>query len=437
MLVRFLIIFAWLFSILTGVSRASEIGKALLNPSAWQSNRLPGEWTSGNPRNLRINKNDTIFGIKPYEAIAKMEGQRVQHVTLVYFEEGRYFTSDLDESSVIDTRELSSKEKEKIKEDAKKKQKQIKESREKERKALPGVMREIESKLTRYIRAHTGSPGFPKTTGSGALKRKVTSFRKNQFKLDLEVVPNSLIHLTITDTSLRPTASSISKAMRQEKNLANVMTSPNGDVIVKNIPTVDQGSRGYCWVGCVTMISRYHGLNLDIDLVASKAGYKEGDVENANTERMLRSVGTEGKLFIKTITPSIYAIKREIDKGQPIIVSRYFTRDRDAFHTQYAKSFKSSKDKKLKAPEELNERSLWPSSRLHGSHASVIVGYNQARDEVIFTESWGSSARERRMSMKELKATSKNLRSFAPSAALSMGARTYTPPASSSRKFIY
>ena len=27
------------------------------------------------------------------------------------------------------------------------------------------------------------------------------------------------------------------------------------------------------------MISRYHGLDLDIDLVASKAGYKEGDVE--------------------------------------------------------------------------------------------------------------------------------------------------------------
>ena len=152
---------------------------------------------------------------------------------------------------------------------------------------------------------------------------------------------------------------------------------------------------------------------------------------------MLRSVGTEGKLFIKTITPSIYAIKREIDKGQPIIVSRYFTRDRDAFHTQYARSFKSSRDKNFEAPKELNDRKLWPSPRLHGSHASVIVGYNQARDEVIFTESWGSSARERRMTVKELKATSSNLRSFAPSASLSMGSRTYTPPTNPTRKFVF
>ena len=93
MLVRFFILFTWLFSIEISALNASEIGKAILNHSAWQNDKLPGEWTSGNHRNLRLNKNYTIFGIKPYEAIAKMEGKRVQSITLVYFEEGRYFTS--------------------------------------------------------------------------------------------------------------------------------------------------------------------------------------------------------------------------------------------------------------------------------------------------------------------------------------------------------
>ncbi|MEM9399442.1 MAG: C39 family peptidase [Verrucomicrobiota bacterium] len=416
------------------VCYAEKIDSALLNTTHYQSGKLPGNWTgAGAEQKLALSPSMEIFGVKPHQAQAKISNNRIATVTIIYLEAGSFFVSTVDETDYIDFRNTSDKEKKKILDEQKKRNKENNQLRQKQQKEFPQLLQQYEKTLKSNLQKLTGSPGYPKTSGTGALKRDTTTFRRGVLKVDLEQIPSQLLQVTITDTSLRQGSQSLTKAKRQKQNLNNVQTLPYGDIIITNIPTVNQGSRGYCYVGCISMISKYHGVDLDIDLLAAKAGYKEGDVENANTSRLLNSLKSEAKLFTKTIQASLPALKREIDAGQPVLLSRRFTRERDAFHSQYAEAFKQGSNKKFPVPEERDNKKLWP-NRNHGSHASVIVGYNEYRDEVIFSESWGTSARERRMSVKELKSTSNTLRAFSPSATLPGKSTPYTPALSADRE---
>jgi hypothetical protein len=40
---------------------------------------------------------------------------------------------------------------------------------------------------------------------------------------------------------------------------------------------------------------------------------------------------------------------------------------------------------------------------------SVITGYNEKRDEILFTESWGERYRQRRMRIEEMEKTADSL----------------------------
>jgi hypothetical protein len=76
-------------------------------------------------------------------------------------------------------------------------------------------------------------------------------------------------------------------------------------------------------------------------------------------------------------------------------------------HSAFAIAFKS--DSTLIMPIPANLATLqW------SGHASIINGYNKARDEVIFTESWGENMRNRRMRFEELQATASKLFYFEP-----------------------
>ena len=47
---------------------------------------------------------------------------------------------------------------------------------------------------------------------------------------------------------------------------------------------------------------------------------------------------------------------------------------------------------------------MWPGKEAF-THATVINGYNEARGEVIFSESWSEHVRNRRMRWEEMEGT--------------------------------
>ena len=88
-----------------------------------------------------------------------------------------------------------------------------------------------------------------------------------------------------------------------------------------------------------------------------------------------------------------------MEKGYPIIVWRRFSLHRDQIHTA------ASKGIKLPDPSK-EDQSKWPTSKSDPGHASVITGFNKKTGEVIFMESWGENARDKRITASELEATS-------------------------------
>ena len=66
---------------------------------------------------------------------------------------------------------------------------------------------------------------------------------------------------------------------------------------------------------------------------------------------------------------------------------------------------KLAKDPAARLPEpDSADRATWP-AKLAYNHASVITGYNKERREVIFSESWSESVRNRRMHPEEMEGT--------------------------------
>jgi hypothetical protein len=126
-------------------------------------------------------------------------------------------------------------------------------------------------------------------------------------------------------------------------------------------------------------------------------------------------VAKEGRLRMKESSSVDFRdAVRQIDDGHPILVWRYFSRERDAFHHMFAADYATDSSKVLPDPrKEKTDRTQWPTEAT-GGHASLITGYNKARNEVLFTESWGEGNRHRRMRQEEMAATAYALFTFGP-----------------------
>jgi len=86
----------------------------------------------------------------------------------------------------------------------------------------------------------------------------------------------------------------------------------------------------------------------------------------------------------------------------PVIVWRRWDRQRDQLHTRISRDFLTGKDQRFERPSEKEMPSKKKRSPLH---ASVIVGYNDERQEVIFLESWEGMSKPRRMLVNEISHT--------------------------------
>lgn len=69
-----------------------------------------------------------------------------------------------------------------------------------------------------------------------------------------------------------------------------------------------------------------------------------------------------------------------------VVVFRRWSQERDFVHTHFARRFAQDPAAVLERAG-MEERKLWP-QRGGFAHASIVNGFNAARGEVIFTESW-------------------------------------------------
>jgi hypothetical protein len=199
----------------------------------------------------------------------------------------------------------------------------------------------------------------------------------------------------------------------REKLAARVDRRPNGDVVVHEIPMVDQGPKGFCVPATMERMLRYLGIPADMYLLAMAANTQPGG--GTSVRDVIYAVGDTVRRHgrrIETINgrPNPSTVARWIDAGLPVFWALHTSDAVDARINEHTKQRSGVEDWKawgesLK-PARRDAQKL--SRQTEGGHVCLIIGYNRATDEIALSDSWGPSYAERWITADEAEAISQS-----------------------------
>jgi hypothetical protein len=190
-----------------------------------------------------------------------------------------------------------------------------------------------------------------------------------------------------------------------------VKQSDNGDVVVSDIPMVDQGPKGYCVPATWERYLRYLGIPADMYVLANAAGTSQ---QGTNLDLMVQNVdslvtlyhrridGATGDLDLKTLAKSI-------DAGLPLMWCCYI-------HIPFERTI----TKRLQDRAQVTDWNAWGAkladgdkaeiaaeitgTPVDGGHQRMIIGYNAKTNEVAISDSWSKAFAIRWMTLDEANA---------------------------------
>jgi hypothetical protein len=396
----------------TTTTVATDLTPALTSPALWSGGELPGSWKDISSAAGKTSKELTtigpVFGVRPQQVQAYYDEGKLLKIEVVWLETGNFFGFRRSKES-NDTSSLSPSERNKLEKEKREKEKAEEIALAPKRKEFAQLFAQLERTLPATISATTKVQGRRVSLGGqGMLRSRAAEWVVAGVNLRFVAEDDQLIGLTIQSAAAatKKLAESTGGTARRRESKDSVQTLPNGDQVITNIPMFNQGGRGYCAIGTLAMVTQYFGLTLNIDQLAAKAGYKEGDTENAKIIPIYQAAAREAKLrFSQSKSMNFRDAMKAVEKGEPVIIWRYFTRERDEVHSNFAKRLATDPTATLPDPrKDKADRAQWPAKGA-GAHASIITGFNKKREEIIFTESWGENNRNRRMRAEEMEAT--------------------------------
>ena len=197
----------------------------------------------------------------------------------------------------------------------------------------------------------------------------------------------------------------------RERVAARIEKRPNGDVVLKDIPMVNQGPKGYCVPATWERAMRYMGVPADMYVLAMAGGTEAGGgtgiaaIAAGAREAILRGgrqlASEPGKVNVQTV-------KKHIGRGLPLMWAVFVDRDFDASLFARAREREQMSDpeawKKQIAKTRVDARKL--KANPANGHVRLIIGYNDKTGEIAFSDSWGPRAAERWMTQEEAQAIS-------------------------------
>ena len=239
--------------------------------------------------------------------------------------------------------------------------------------------------------------------------------------------------------------SSKRKSASSRKIASNVQHGPRGDVYIDNVPMVDQGQKGYCAAATSERVLRYYGIEVDEHEIAQAAGTSAN--EGTSPKGMRDSVAAIGKRynlatvvaygdFQKSDQDRIQGLVREVEgynraakkmKKEPIKEGVYMKRmgnsimydpraldaAMDPEVLKYMKTEGSQKSKYAKFLKDVHDQvnkgipifwgvtlGIYPEPEIPqsaGGHMRLIIGYNDTKKEILYTDTWGAGHELKRM----------------------------------------
>ena len=191
----------------------------------------------------------------------------------------------------------------------------------------------------------------------------------------------------------------LSDAKLRDLTTGNLIARENGDVLVGNIPMVDQGPKGYCVPATFERYLRYLQIPADMYILAM-AGQTEvgGGTSLSKIIESLESYISSQSRSMKEINGAIKVrtIQKYIDQGLPLIWTMYSSREYNDFVNRRSQDREEADDWDAWADRTESEtRDVELRRDIMAAHACMIIGYNKETEEIAVSDSWGPSYRER------------------------------------------
>ncbi|MGB0372941.1 MAG: hypothetical protein ACPGN3_16535 [Opitutales bacterium] len=245
-------------------------------------------------------------------------------------------------------------------------------------------------------------------------RQRIQRWDVSDIAILLSNIPGEYVGLQIVPTYVadnKGVSDRLSDSDVRQMAKGNVIERTNGDVVIDNIPMVNQGPKGYCAPATFERYLRYMGLTADMYLLAL-AGQTQigGGTYMAPLLDGVRSMLSRNNRSLSEIRkmPDLRSIKKFIDEGRPVMWTLYSTRrfndlsdNRSATRKQV--SDWDEWDRHLRDYRK-NAKSIPAQS--NNAHIAMIIGYNDDTGEIAFSDSWGPDYSERWLTEEELLAFS-------------------------------
>ncbi|HEY5751754.1 MAG TPA: C39 family peptidase [Chthoniobacterales bacterium] len=183
----------------------------------------------------------------------------------------------------------------------------------------------------------------------------------------------------------------------------------NGDVVIGELPMVNQGPKGFCVPATMERCFRYLGIPADMYVLALKAQTGMGGGTGAEdifaaASGLARAYGRRFEKIPANLR--INSIAKSIDDGLPILWGMNARDDLERDITDRSVQRQTMTDpiawkkllKNVKRPKPHR------GDELSSGHMCLIIGYNKTTDEIAISDSWGPEFAERWMTEDELAA---------------------------------
>jgi hypothetical protein len=196
-------------------------------------------------------------------------------------------------------------------------------------------------------------------------------------------------------------------------------------VVIKDVPMVDQGQKGYCVVATAERVMRYYGIKTDEHELAQLANSdaEKGTNYNAMTES-LKKLTARLKIRVRSLCDIDYgstvndynlAAKRarvnpvNIGAGDASVVFSQMKPEILRESRNKSRAAFGSFQRQIKTRIDDGIPLLWSvmlgvldtdgsHAKSPGGHTRLIIGYNEKTSEILYSDSWGAGHELKRMS---------------------------------------
>ncbi len=351
---------------------AEEVAKAL---------RLRGESKTNLQSSYRAYPGATtrLFGARPYSLALYAAEDKVTSLSVVYANKGDSFSAKGSGEEHFD-KEAPPKEAARI---------------------LREAMSKDMATLTAALQAKLGEPQRQRF-GEGEGRRTVCRWDWRGHALLLSETDGEYVGFQIETIAFADSGGRIKRtpeAAVKARALANVEKRDNGDVVIGDIPMVDQGPKGYCVPATAERAMRYLDVPADMYVLAMAggSGYGGGTSVQALLEGVERDLRRKGRGFERWKGElKLRDLAKRIDRGVPIIWSMHSTKEfneRANGQTTARKGVTDWKEWTQKLAAQSKQAPLKSSDE--SGHVVLIIGYNKDTNEIAFSDSWGERYKER------------------------------------------